>query len=102
MILDCVCRKLKQVILQMIPLLCLVVKKIATIETVVSQELKLVIKWLRLDKLSLNAGKTELIFFHSKQRCLNYEFVFIYKHNSINCASIGTLYVSSPLSVQEE
>ena len=46
-------------------------KKLATIETVVNHELKLVIKWLRLNKLSLNAGKTELIFFHSIQRCLN-------------------------------
>ena len=56
MILDCVCRKLKQVISQMIPLLCLVVKKLATIETVVNRELNLVTKWLRLNKLSLNAG----------------------------------------------
>ena len=43
-------------------------KKIATIETVVNHELKLITKWLRLNKLSLNAGKTELMFFHSKQR----------------------------------
>ena len=48
-------------------------KKLATIETVVNHELKLIPKWLRLDELSLNAGKTELIFFHSKQRCLNYD-----------------------------
>ena len=43
-------------------------KQLATI----NHELKLVTKWLRLNKLSLNAGKIELIFFHSKQRCLNY------------------------------
>ena len=30
-------------------------------------------KWLKVNKLSLNAGKTELIFFHSKQRPLNYD-----------------------------
>ena len=40
-------------------------KKLKTIETVINYELKQVIKWLRLNKLSLNAGKTELIFFHS-------------------------------------
>ena len=37
-------------------------KKGKTIETVINTELKEVIKWLRLNKLSLNAGKTELIF----------------------------------------
>ena len=41
-------------------------KKLKTIETVINYELKQVIKWLRLNKLSLNAGKTEIIFFHSK------------------------------------
>ena len=40
-------------------------KKAKTIETVINTELKEVIKWLRLNKLSLNAGKTELIYFHS-------------------------------------
>ena len=34
-------------------------KKLATIETVVNHELKLVTKWLRLNRLSLNAGKIE-------------------------------------------
>ena len=43
----------------MILLLCLVTKKLEAIETVVNHELKLVTKWLRLNKLSLNAGKTE-------------------------------------------
>ena len=36
-------------------------KKAKTIETVINTELKQVIKWLRLSKHSLNAGKTELI-----------------------------------------
>ena len=40
-------------------------EKLTTIETVVNCELKLVSKWLRLNKLSLNAVKSELIFFHS-------------------------------------
>ena len=40
-------------------------KRAKTIETVINTELKEVIKWPRLNKLSLNAGKTELIYFHS-------------------------------------
>ena len=48
-------------------------KKAKTIETIVNTELKEVIKWLRLNKLSLNAGKTELIFFHSSRHTLDYE-----------------------------
>ena len=43
-------------------------KKLKTIETVINTELKQVIKWLGLNKLSLNTAKTELIFFHSKRR----------------------------------
>ena len=53
-------------------------KKAKTIETVINTELKEVIKWLRLNKLSLNAGKTELIFFHSKKHSIDYEKVYIY------------------------
>ena len=53
-------------------------KKLKTIETVINYELKQVIKWLRLNKLSLNAGKTELIFFHSKSNTnLNFDQVYI-------------------------
>ena len=47
-------------------------KRLKTIETVVNTELKQVLTWLRLNKLSLNAGKTELIFFHSKKH--SFEF----------------------------
>ena len=47
-------------------------KKLKTIETVVNTELKQVLTWLRLNKLSLNAGKTELIFFHSKKHSFEY------------------------------
>ena len=47
--------------------------KLGTIESVVNYELKLVSKWLRLNKLSLNAGKTKLVFYRSKQHSLDYE-----------------------------
>ena len=52
-------------------------KKAKTIETVINTELKEVIKWLRLNKLSLNAGKTELIFFHSSRHQLDYDNIYI-------------------------
>ena len=52
-------------------------KKLKTIETVVNTELKCVSSWLRLNKLSLNANKTELIFFHSKQHSFNYDNISI-------------------------
>ena len=39
------------------------IKKLKTIETIVNTELKQVVKWLKLNRLPLNAGKTELIFF---------------------------------------
>ena len=48
-------------------------KKPKTIETVINHELKKVTKWLRLNKLSLNAAKTEVIFFRSKRHSLNYD-----------------------------
>ena len=50
-------------------------KKINTIETVVNTELKLVANWLRLNKLSLNATKTELVIFRSKWRKLDREII---------------------------
>ena len=52
-------------------------KKLKTIETVVNTELKQVLTWLRLNKLSLNAGKTELIFFHSKKHSFEYDNISI-------------------------
>ena len=48
-----------------------------TIETIVNTELKSVVTWLRLNKLSLNAGKTELIFFRSNHHPLNYDKISI-------------------------
>ena len=50
-------------------------KNLKTIETIVNTELKQICKWLSLNKLSLNADKTELIFFHSKQHALNYDSI---------------------------
>ena len=52
-------------------------KKPKTIETIVNTELKEVVKWLRLNKLSLNAAKTELIFFRSNKHPLNYDNISI-------------------------
>ena len=42
---------------------------------------KLVVTWLRLNKLSLNSNKTELIFFHSKRLILNYDGISIKFNN---------------------
>ena len=52
-------------------------QKAKTVETVINTELKEVIRWLRLNKLSLNAGKTKLISFHSTKHQLDYENVYI-------------------------
>ena len=54
---------------------------------IVNYELKLVSRWLSLNKLNLNAGKTELIFFHSKQHLLNYNDISI-KFNGIKLIHI--------------
>lgn len=43
-------------------------KKIATIETVMNFELKLLSSWLKSNKLSLNTSKTEFIVFHSPRK----------------------------------
>jgi len=51
--------------------------KLKSIETIINTELKLVSKWLKLNKLSLNTNKTELIFFHSRQHLINYEGISI-------------------------
>ena len=48
-----------------------------TIETIVNFELKFVVTWLRLNKLSLNAAKTELIFFRSNRHPINYDKISI-------------------------
>ena len=43
-------------------------KKLKTIETVMNHELKLASKWLKLNKLSLNKDKTQLVIFHTKKK----------------------------------
>ena len=58
-----------------------------TIETIVNTELKEVVKWLRLNKLSLNAAKTELIFFRSNRHPLNYDNISI-KLNGIKLVPV--------------
>ena len=62
-------------------------KKLKTIETVINTELKGVIKWLGLNKLSLNATKTELIFFHSRRRPVNYDSISI-RFNGLKLAPV--------------
>ena len=62
-------------------------KKLKTIETIVNTELKEVVKWLRLNKLSLNATKTELIFFHSARHTLDYSNISI-KMNGYKLAPV--------------
>ena len=52
-------------------------KSLGTIESVVNCELKFASKWLRLNRLSLNAKKSELIFFRSPQHSLNYDDISI-------------------------
>ena len=65
-------------------------KKVKTIETVVNTELKQVSKWLSLNKLSLNADKTELIFFHSHRNILNYDSISIKFNGFSVCILIST------------
>ena len=43
-------------------------KNVKTIETVMNYELKLMSKWMKLNKLSLNTDKTKLIIFHSRHK----------------------------------
>ena len=43
-------------------------KNIKTIETVINYELKLISKWMKLNKLSLNTDKTKLIVFRTKKK----------------------------------
>ena len=68
----------------------------------INTELKQVIKWLGLGKLSLNAAKTELILFHSKQRPINYDLISI-RFNGIKLTPVDHvkylgMYLDSYLS----
>ena len=63
--------------------------------------LKLVSRWLRLNKLSLNAGKTELIFFRSKQHFLNYDISIKFngvKLTPVNYVKYLGMYIDKFLS----
>ena len=48
-------------------------KKLGTIESAINHELKLLVQWLRSNKLSLNETKTELIIFRSTWKHLPHE-----------------------------
>ena len=43
-------------------------KKLKTIEFVLNHELKIASNWLKLNKLSLNKDKTQLVIFHKKSK----------------------------------
>ena len=73
-----------------------------TIETIINTELKKVIKWLGLNKLSLNTAKTELIFFHSKRRPVDFNSISI-RFNGIKLSPVDHvkylgMYLDSHLS----
>ena len=77
-------------------------KKLKTIETVINTELKQVIKWLGLNKLSLNTAKTELIFFYSKRRPIDFNSISI-RFNGIKLSPVDHvkylgMYLDSHLS----
>ena len=61
--------------------------KLGSIESVVNFELKLVSKWLKLNKGSLNADKTQLLFFRSKHHPLNYNQISI-KFNGVTLTPV--------------
>ena len=48
-------------------------KKLDTIESIINQELKLLVQWLQGNKLSLNETKTEVIVFRSPWKHLPHE-----------------------------
>ena len=48
-------------------------KKLDTIESIINQELKLLVQWLQSNKLSLNETKTEVIVFRSPWKHLPHE-----------------------------
>ena len=56
-------------------------KNIKTIETVMNYEVKLVNQWNKLNKLSLNTKKTNLIVFHSGQNRLSNDNISIKINN---------------------
>ena len=76
-------------------------KKPKTIETVINHELKKVTKWLRLNKLSLNAAKTEVIFFRSSRHSLDYDKLSIkmngYKLTPVDYIKYLGMYIDKHL-----
>ena len=66
--------------------------KLGAIESVVNYELKLLSKWLRLNKLSLNTKKTEPIFFLSKQHSLNYDISIYFSAGKIDSRGLCKIF----------
>ena len=64
-------------------------------------ELKLVSNWLRLNKLSLNANKTEFIIFRSKQHHIDYDVKIHLDETRLqpkDCVKYLGLYIDNHLS----
>ena len=51
--------------------LLLVEKSLKKLSKKVNRDLKLIVKWVRANKLSLNANKTEIIIFKPKDKTIN-------------------------------
>ena len=89
----------------MIPYILFASKKIKTIETTINTELKLVSRWLQHNRLSLNEGKTELIFFHSIHHKLDYDSISIklngIKLTRVTCVKYLGMYLDENLNWNE-
>ena len=76
--------------------------KLKTIETVINTELKLVSTWLRLNRLSLNEGKSELIIFHSKKNIPKFNEISIKLNGKklipVNSVKYLGMYIDKHLS----
>jgi len=55
--------------------------KLKTFETILNTELKAVVEWLNINRLSLNVNKSKLLMFHSKRKKINYESFSIKLNN---------------------
>ena len=69
-------------------------KNIRTIESVMNYELKLLVDWLKANKLSLNAEKTELIIFHSPRKVVPHISIKIDNVKLKPCNSVQYLGIS--------
>ena len=51
--------------------------KLKTIESILNYDLKCASIWFRANRLSLNVSKSKLLFFHSKQKKIDYSKIYI-------------------------